>query len=843
MSLETWVNTELSRILPELGEAPAPIESEQGKLRFYQAISQAFQVVVNANRHLCVLLYDDAQFTDTASSEATRFVIEQLNFETRAQVRIVYGYRKGELSPALQERVNQSLVSGEGVLIELEPLDTEALGHLLENQSVTNFVKSDLAGIAATLQRFTGGNPLFVLETLKALTESQHAGPLTAQALETMQSSGGLPRSAKVNRVITRRLERLSKPAKDLVRVAAVMGQEYTLERAAKVLEANQIHLAEASEELEVNGFVRQDRFTHDLLYETALGEIPRSAKVLLHSRVVDLLVGIEAPAATIVNHAIAAEQLVNIFRYSILAARKAIKVWALQEAKEYLEYPHHLILDNAVFVKLKDEFGLEGIKKFFHVLTNVYTWSFDFIQVKTIWDEYLHLIRLHCSLEEECVILSQYGDFSHGNNTFSPHEIIRFCNQSVEIAERIGRDDLLAFSYSSLSETTNFLSHLFTDSISQKNTSIKLAEKALFHARNFLELNEKPHPLIAEVNTATGMIVWCLQALSGTLESVNFFIEAEEKLEEAMYLDNDLEKSNKPFYRYWLAILKIRLGKINDAEYFGFEAVKFVNVWVHSRRYIAYIPLFSVYYQKGEYSNIQITLEALEDSTLEDDAKCLFREYEGLLDFSNGAFSDARDTWLTGLTYDEQFFQSQKYAFFESALCAACFMLGDYTQALEYAQKAIANRDYRTLPRVESCDHWHFETMTLLQTGELDLARAEIQARAPHVEKWHRYRLPHLRSEAVLESFEGRHDTALEKLQQALAIAREIGIPPQIWEIEANIAHLLERQGDTENAALARSRAVAVRDSLAANIPDETMRQTYLDFTQRQIDVPIWEW
>jgi hypothetical protein len=83
----------------------------------------------------------------------------------------------------------------------------------------------------------------------------------------------------------------------------------------------------------------------------------------------------------------------------------------------------------------------------------------------------------------------------------------------------------------------------------------------------------------------------------------------------------------------------------------------------------------------------------------------------------------------------------------------------------------------------------------------------------------------------------------ALEKLSRALTLATEIGLPRETWEIEAEIAHLHDTLHHTDLAAAARSRAMTIRDSLAANIPDETMNRTYLEFTQKQIDLPIWKW
>jgi hypothetical protein len=118
-------------------------------------------------------------------------------------------------------------------------------------------------------------------------------------------------------------------------------------------------------------------------------------------------------------------------------------------------------------------------------------------------------------------------------------------------------------------------------------------------------------------------------------------------------------------------------------------------------------------------------------------------------------------------------------------------------------------------------------------------LARTDIQSRAPHVTKWSRSLLPHLRSEAVLDRFENRLETALAKLHQALEIAKSIHLPREIWEIESDIARLLERQGHTEFAHEARSRAVAVRNSLVVNVPED-MRARYLEFTDGQIQTAL---
>ena len=284
ITLPNWVAGELARILPELGEAPE-ISSEQGKLRFMQAVAAAFAQVIQGFEDTVALLYDDAQFTDLSSSEVTSFALETLEYDARERLRILYAYRPHELPADLEMRVKHTLDRNEGVLIELEPLAANDLETLLFQLEASDEVHD----LAQTLAKVTGGNPLFVLETLKSLREMT-GQTLNAANLEQMRTQGGLPRSLKVNQVISQRLERLSKPARDLVRVAAVMGQEYSLTRAAMVLETDTMTLANASEELEAAGIMRGTRFAHDLLFETTLAGIQRSSKQLLSTRALSAL-------------------------------------------------------------------------------------------------------------------------------------------------------------------------------------------------------------------------------------------------------------------------------------------------------------------------------------------------------------------------------------------------------------------------------------------------------------------------------------------------------------------------------------------------------------------------
>ena len=87
-----------------------------------------------------------------------------------------------------------------------------------------------------------------------------------------------LPAPGSVGQLIERRLQKLSRDALRLARVAALAGQDFSVELAACVLSAHPLDLAESWRELEVAQIIRADRegsaFAHDLILrrDAALG-------------------------------------------------------------------------------------------------------------------------------------------------------------------------------------------------------------------------------------------------------------------------------------------------------------------------------------------------------------------------------------------------------------------------------------------------------------------------------------------------------------------------------------------------------------------------------------------
>ncbi|MDX2003897.1 MAG: AAA family ATPase [Meiothermus sp.] len=315
LELPQWVRQELSRVLPELGgPPPSPIASEEQKLRFFEALAAAQQAVIDQG--VRVVAVDDLQFFDPATLEANQYLFGRLM--AGGKVRTLSAYRQGELDTAHQARLEHAVEAGWAVRIQLQALEAGGLHQLLQSLELPH-----LDGLVASLGRYTGGNPFFVLETLKSLWESgdlQHGRPER------------LPVAGKVKAVIGRRLERLSAFALNLARVAAVAASDFGPELAALVMDTSPLTLTEPWAELEAAQILQGNRFVHDLLFETVRDTLPAPIKTYLHRRVAEFLASKNSDPARVAGHWLEADNLSRAVPFLLEAAQVARHTYNLEE-------------------------------------------------------------------------------------------------------------------------------------------------------------------------------------------------------------------------------------------------------------------------------------------------------------------------------------------------------------------------------------------------------------------------------------------------------------------------------------------------------------------------------
>ena len=84
-----------------------------------------------------------------------------------------------------------------------------------------------------------------------------------------------------------------------------------------------------------------------------------------------------------------------------------------------------------------------------------------------------------------------------------------------------------------------------------------------------------------------------------------------------------------------------------------------------------------------------------------------------------------------------------------------------------------------------------------------------------------------------MLAEWDGQTGEALTHLQEARALAEEIGLPGELWQIWAALGELHEQRGEPEEAHSAFSRAARIVERLAAEIEDDTLKEGFLSAPQ----------
>ncbi|BDP43975.1 hypothetical protein DAETH_39440 (plasmid) [Deinococcus aetherius] len=323
--LEPWVRREMTRLNPQFAEPgeplPPPIQGEEDLLRFRQA-HMIWSLA--AHEGLLCNVCDDWQFYDDSTNQqgvymfGTSFPLGQPG----GMPRILVTYRRGELPPESEAIVRNVLDTGTGILIELKPLDDVAVNRLMDDIGVPRG-----ATTRARLWRHCGGNPHFLLETVKHLIETGQLGEKLPERL---------PLPEKVWSLIGRRLERLSGPALQAARAAAVLQSDFDPEQVAELLGAPLLDLLGAWEELEAAQVLSGNRFTHDLVYEAVLAGIPASARGLLHRAAARTLERSGAGAARVAEHWRQGGKPEAALPFLGRAAREAQDQYRLEEAARF---------------------------------------------------------------------------------------------------------------------------------------------------------------------------------------------------------------------------------------------------------------------------------------------------------------------------------------------------------------------------------------------------------------------------------------------------------------------------------------------------------------------------
>ncbi|HLB46536.1 MAG TPA: AAA family ATPase, partial [Anaerolineales bacterium] len=291
-----WWLAEVALLLPELRERwpQLPTASTQdigqARLRLLEGLTRCLLAL--AARQPVLVILDDLHWADEATLAWLEYVTRQVQ---SARVLIVGTYRSEEESPALEQ--TRLVLAHEGMAQELRlsRLSSEAVAQLIQNMTGS---AGRAINFSRRLYRETEGNPLFLVETLRALFEAGFlrldAEGWQADWEQAAAESAGLPLPATIREAIRARLRRLSETARQVLEAASVVGRQFDDRVAWQASGRTEGEAVAALEEATRAQLVAEHeggyRFTHDKIQEVAYSDLSAGRKRLLHRRVAESL-------------------------------------------------------------------------------------------------------------------------------------------------------------------------------------------------------------------------------------------------------------------------------------------------------------------------------------------------------------------------------------------------------------------------------------------------------------------------------------------------------------------------------------------------------------------------
>ena len=856
---DVWLS-ELSRLLPELKERypdlPPSGEREMAKGVLFEAIARLVGSL--ASRSPVVLFLDDLEWADAATLEVLDYASKRWA-EQGAPVLLLIAARPGE--PGANSTFERRLSTlGRRLPVRsltLGPLGDEDVKGLLGRLGKTdskpegsNGAEPELESLGEWLAAETGGQPFYLVETLKALLEK---GELVIQmgadgepvvevgpALGAESDLRGLLPS-NVREVIRARLSHLSPVASELLRAGTVLGRSFSFESLVGVAALGEVEGLRGLDELVERHLLQEEAggeaeepllhpspaysLSHEKIRQVAYTESGHARRQVLHRRALEVLEESGVPPAELARHALAGGLARPAFACSVAAGDQAMEVFATQDAIEHYERAQNLLAEALTGGRQLAEPSIPDLEHLYIQLGRAYEMSDEWRRSRAAYEALLALGRELGEARLEVVSLNHLAvlDYHQGD--------IRLVRTLLEEARTVAEEAGLV---EALAETECNLADVMTFWVGESEHSGPLAQQALASARAL----ERPG-LVARALVALARV----EVFRGRLEESAAYAEEGAALSRqladcppsrtilptATSAITGLAASWKAGHKAieiqcltYLAYAQIFQGRLQEGLAIGREAhaisrelperIEAMSAWALS------LGLVEI----GEYEEalmlarrgVELARKAQDTYLLAVNLDRLGRAHEALLNLE-----EARATYAEPL--------GQQYEAWSSArLCVVAALSENWEEAYAHARRAneadvFANNQPLGI-------HLHHEVEALRGGDEL-LAREEVRHFAERAQTNERDRIAYLCSLAILGKWEGDPERATVHLQEAEKLAEKLGLPSELWRIRAGLGGLYERREEIGEARAAFSRAAQTLRTLAQRIGAEELREEFL--------------
>ena len=330
---------EIEARLGPLPMAPALTPQEE-RLRLFDHVARFLGRLAGTKGLL--FFVDDLQWADHGSVALLHYLLRHLGAE---RVLFLGTYREIDLDRA--HALSRTLVDWNrerlASRVRLERLSLEDTARMIRTLLGQQEISHEFA---ASLHRETEGNPFFVEEIVKALISE---GKLVREKAGWRRHKTGelfLPQSVKA--AIGRRLSRISEPASEVLRTAAVLGKRFEFAELLSIARKPEDALLDALDEAVAAQLVAPGRgewfaFTHDKIREVLYDELNPIRRRRLHLSIAEGLERLEeggkdVAVEDLAHHFVHSGDYEKGLVYAERAASAAVNVFAWEEAMTMLE-------------------------------------------------------------------------------------------------------------------------------------------------------------------------------------------------------------------------------------------------------------------------------------------------------------------------------------------------------------------------------------------------------------------------------------------------------------------------------------------------------------------------
>ena len=360
--LPTIYRTTLAHLLPEIFEPYHSIHlalsPDELRVQLYEAVFQAFCTV--SQKRPVLLLIEDTHWASESLLDWLTLIAPRLQGK-RLLVLITYRTEEIKMQHAVPRLARRFEREGIVTSIALERLSREH--HREWVTYLSGLDEQTAVPIADRLYNETAGNPFFLQEIIRGMTESgqirveagQWSGALVQGAAEV-----NVPLPESLRATILARTERLTEMARSFVQVAVVAGRTFQYPIVHRAGGWSEEAALSALEDLITRGFLREGAsegtfvFVHHLMQEAIYSGLTAPRRVYLHRRLAETIQALHPEDFELIAyHFIAAGERKLAINYSHQAAQRAESLYAYEEACRHLRTALDLF-ENGQMIELR---------------------------------------------------------------------------------------------------------------------------------------------------------------------------------------------------------------------------------------------------------------------------------------------------------------------------------------------------------------------------------------------------------------------------------------------------------------------------------------------------------